>query len=577
MTAATLEAPVQEFSPVGFHAGNMMTLASNKYPTLVGAIVECVQNAIDSDATHILVGFDRKKNCVEVIDNGMGVDVDTLEQAISLVGESIKGPTKLGKFGLGVFSPLTKCREFTFASDPIVGGGTTMWRFAQKKLQGAKVSIPRAPVKYPPKPSRPFTEYTTGEFGDVRWRTVVTMRGVTEDKGVGQVDIAKLEEDILFKLGLAMRQKGVKVRAVLFDKSGKARTKDIVPSAFEGEPFPVYTAHERDAGEVKIELYLAPKRNGNRSGVVLFKEAHNPSTLPTGKVARQANASNLGDHVKDIMGVLTSGYFEGTIQASGISMHEDREKFQLNDAMYGLYAALEKWYDDCGRSYYENEKEKNRDKRYQELGLKSWNRLHEVLHSPKHAELLNTVQSLFTYGTHGEGHLDPSKGRVLNGETKENVTRVGQGGAGKKRDNKNSKPASPRKSDHNGVDRPRDTPLGVLGPNGQKRKVVRGDSQGLLYEYSTMTGNPRLWELDIDYGVLTFNVRHPVWSELDETKGKHTPRNDKMIMHLQEWLTLQTLLLLTKHNGDKELFEEHRSYIDEQVRLYVDMFIKASR
>jgi hypothetical protein len=81
-----------------------------------------------------------------------------------------------------------------------------------------------------------------------------------------------------------------------------------------------------------------------------------------------------------------------------------------------------------------------------------------------------------------------------------------------------------------------------------------------------------LWELDIEMGVLTFNVRHPLWTRLDETNGKHMPRNARMIMHLQEWLTLQVLNLLVIYPDSRD-FSEHRNIIDDQLRLYIEMFI----
>jgi hypothetical protein len=63
---------------------------------------------------------------------------------------------------------------------------------------------------------------------------------------------------------------------------------------------------------------------------------------------------------------------------------------------------------------------------------------------------------------------------------------------------------------------------------------------------------------------------------LDETKGKHLARNAKWIMHLQEWITLQVLHLLVQC-PEPDLFEDRRAFIDDQAKLYVEMFIVASR
>ena len=95
----------------------------------------------------------------------------------------------------------------------------------------------------------------------------------------------------------------------------------------------------------------------------------------------------------------------------------------------------------------------------------------------------------------------------------------------------------------------------------------------LRFAYEVLAGSTRLWEYNPDTGTLTFNVRHPIWVKLDETNGKHTKRNDMQIMHMQEWLTLKLLLLLSHHDDPDFDFEVARVAVDEEVKFYPEMFI----
>ena len=64
--------------------------------------------------------------------------------------------------------------------------------------------------------------------------------------------------------------------------------------------------------------------------------------------------------------------------------------------------------------------------------------------------------------------------------------------------------------------------------------------------------------------------------KLDETKGRHTARNDKWIMHLQEWLALELLNLLVTYASHDEL-EANRELIDRRIEPYVEMFVVTRR
>jgi hypothetical protein len=232
------------------------------------------------------------------------------------------------------------------------------------------------------------------------------------------------------------------------------------------------------------------------------------------------------------------------------------------------------WFEEHGKSHFKNEQNESRENRYQELGLQSQQRIKDFLNQPAGLRIMAALHSSIKFGRLGNGHTSPTSGRP-NGVEPISSVRVGQGGAGTTRKPSVTpiKPSTPKVAGtERKADRPGDTPFGATGPRGSNRRIVQGDSQGLWYEHSDLTMSSRLWEFDLENGILTFNVRHPLWTRLDETKGKHLAKNTKWILHLQEWLTLQVLNLLVQY-PDIEDFEERRSIVDDQIRLYIDMFI----
>lgn len=60
----------------------LRTLGEELISNEVVAVIELVKNAYDADATRVLIRFtpplERGKGCIEVIDNGHGMDLDTV-------------------------------------------------------------------------------------------------------------------------------------------------------------------------------------------------------------------------------------------------------------------------------------------------------------------------------------------------------------------------------------------------------------------------------------------------------------------------------------------------------------------
>lgn len=558
-------------SELGFHQGNTLWKLANTYTSLPHTINECVQNAIDGMAERIFVVIDYKTRRVIVADDGDGVSKLQFERALVSVGQSIKTADRLGRFGLGLISPLNKCKSFTFMSAPVTDHSSGKWVFNGQaiKNQSGNITVPYEKVRGLPMLSATLRQYATGRF-NVAYRTKVTMNEVTTDRTITMIDLDEFEGDMLTKLGVRMRERAVQVRVVMIDGQGRVAQRDISASDYTGEKLPVTTLTDKDAGAVEIILYRAQKLAGKRHGLVTVAEMDNPAAVSMANVARQCRASGLKDLTEPMLQALTSGYFEGVIKCSGLTLHPNRTKFERNDGFTALMTALAIWYSDHGQKLYDDEQETSQERRYQELGLKSQEKIRDILNQPGHQHLLAGLETI-QFGRIGQGHSTPTNGRP-NGLEETGSTRVGQGGAGKPR-TPGPKPQPPRPPREPGKDRPGDTPFGVISSIGQNRRLVKGDSQGLWYEYSVLTGSSHLWEFDFRLGILTFNIRHPLWVKLDETKGRHLPKNAKWILQLQEWVTMGVLHLLAECGNDQGLFEDRRSFIDVQAKFYVEAFI----
>lgn len=562
-----------ESSQANVHLGEVIWHIADTYPSLMLTVVEGIQNGIDAEAMHVFVGIDLRNRTVVIADDGNGVSKQDFDRALGTIGRTIKSKDKLGRFGRGLIAPLDKCTRFTFASCPIGSSRTLVWTFTGSEIrkQSSGLEIPVSRKYDTPKLPRNFVRFADDEF-ECTWRTMVTFSGVTKDKVVSVVDLDILESEVRQKLGTRMRERGVTVRAALIDQSGRESWRDIEPLNFRGEPIEVVTYVDSEAGEVEFELYRAPRRAGVRKGEVIVSQTGDSYGVPMLNLVRQAHSSSWGKDFDHAFSALTSGYFEGVIRCKNIELHAERTRFVFNDALQALYFVLDQWFSECGKGYFEDEQVVSREARWRDLGVQSQQRLRDILlNRPEYQRLWDGLKQAVKQGRVGEGHLDPESGRPgkLDDETS---VRSGQGGAGTGRTKGTGGHPSTGPRQRDPQERPGDIPTGVIGPRGQRRQLVRGDSEGLWFEYSWLEGSSHLWEFDFNSGILTFNVRHPQWVKLDETNGKHTPRNAKFIMALQEWLALQVLTLVRRYDTTEEL-ELHRDFVDDQVGPYIDLFI----
>jgi hypothetical protein len=519
---------------------------ANTYKTITLTIVEAVQNALDADAEKVFIGIDVKGRVVCVLDDGNGVTEEKFQQALLSVGKTVK-PRRgtLGRFGLGLISPLNKCVRYVFASHPLGVREANIWTFIGEdiKAQRTEVKIPfeQAP-SLPPIPKQ-FVS-SAGQLY-ARWRTIVHLSDVVEDRVVGVADLEELESQIREKFRKVMLQKGTTVHVVIIDEQGVSQERCIDASDYTGEPLEIVSHTEEACGKVTFELYRAVKSDGVRSGVVSVMRAGDISPITWKEFHGQAWGSKKLKHVKEAFDVLASGYFEGVITAAEIELEPDRKSFKMGDALDALYVAIYAWYLNRGKALYEDEQEIRRENRWKSLGQRS---LEKVLAK------LNDSQTFAPMARKLFGVLPDQRDEQ---PKPSNGPRPRQPG----------KPATPE-------------------PKTERRRVVADPPQrekrpstpvrpnlALSFAYAVMAGSTQLWQFDMDTGVLTFNVLHPTWVKLDETNGKHTTRNDRQIMQLQEWLALKLLLLLSHYDDPDFEFDTARVPIDEEAKYYAEMII----
>jgi len=555
-------------SEIDFHRGQALLSFCSRYPSLMKTLLEMIQNGIDNEASAIFVGIDLDRRQVVVADNGVGTTLVKFEEALRSVARSVKSPGKLGRFGIGLVSPIDKCDTYAFSSVPAGQKGGLTWIFREEDIQGQheKLVIPRKKIPSLPKVGGKFSEDMTGPF-KTQYRTHIKLSGVTRDKQISLVDLDAFESEVHQNFGKAMLKKDVHVRVVLINGEEKS-VRDIDPEPFKGEPFEVIGYRDSAAGQVEIELYRAPRQRGNRAGKVTVMMFDDDFGLPMSDFGRQARFASLHDKgdvtvwdfVRDAVTVLNSGFFEGNIKCQNIELNADRTSFVYNDALHGLYVVLSNWYDEHGQRLYEAEREEDDRNRYERLGAASLEKLKELLQ--------NTLWKKFGHHPVPAPNGTEEAEHTTDGEAGEKPgTRGGDGSDGA------GEPGCGNGEDKRPTKR---RPGGAGESGGKPRASVHGASQGLSFSYDELPGNMRLWEFDFKTGTLILNIRHPVWVKLDETNGKHSARNDKWIMHLQEWLALELLNLLVTYSSYDEL-EAYRELIDRRIEPYVEIFILGKR
>lgn len=544
---------------LGVHVGNMLMYAAATYDNLLKTAIEAVQNALDARAHNIFVGFDLCDRFAAIADDGSGVSPGKFAGALSAVGQSQKDLDRdaLGKFGLGLISPLDKCRFFEFISRVGAAGRIHAWVFAQEKIKACADASEIDELVLGDMPSLEKVFQAEAEKIGAAWNTIVRLHHTTPDRVVSRLTVEKLAEQILSRFNDAMLARKTTCHLLIRDERGKVHKLVVRPvqykgEALEGSPFVIEDAGE--AERVTIELYRAPRVRGKRQGVIRVSDSRGEVYgIPLKDFLTQVKQ----DFGYDNEGFteLLSGYFEGLVRAK-IDINVKREGFLLNQALLDFVVAFDGWYKTIGREHYEGEQDRDRDDRYKALAGKSVATVGEVL--SKSPETIRTIQDalkLFDGALSGD---EPAlRLKVAKDTTSGGVQSGASGrrkGVGKRGASDGSGPSqSERKS--------------------SSRSTAKEESIGLMVEVTEFQLSNDLWRFDPATWTISVNASNDVWADLDgaSSDARHL-YNDHWVVQFLKWIIHEVIRMLMLPPAQWENFANTSR---ASARLYAEMCIKA--
>ncbi len=488
------------------HMGNTMGYVTDRYPTLMRVVLEIVQNSLDSEATEISVVIDYKTRMLAVRDNGSGISPEKFKEALSSLCYSIKGKAgKLGQFGIGLISPLGKCKGFLVTS---AAKGEkheyNRWIFDCQSIL-KNFELPKIPMV--PMPNLSYSRLRKSgnkKVEAVDWRTEIALNEFTSDRSINAISLSELQSLILGHFSEVMRRLDCQVNVTI--KRVNNATKEISSfkaASFSGEPFGQVEYGDMKSGRTMFDMYLAPKTKTGRKGQILVGIEGNDFRIPFPVFAKSTPEM---DH--DVTQTLLSGTFEGAVISSNCSLNPNRKEFEDNEARLNFLIHLESWVKNHGQKHIASIKDGERDVWLQAVGSMAISQLEERIKSQL-PHLLGVVKS-FKMGTIGPGHIGFE-------EAKQEQPFPSSKKLGEKK-KKRSRPTI----DTSNVDReptlhPGHTPFTVAG-EGTKRRLVRGHSTGLQFVFEEMPGNDNHWEFEPKTGTLTFNMRSDIWAKMETSE-----------------------------------------------------------
>lgn len=361
-----------EKSVIDFHRGNTLQRLATSYPKVPHVILECVQNALDSNSTSIRINVNYNKREIRILDNGDGTDKARFDQALSLVCQSRKTGTegKLGQFGIGLISALGKCEYYTFTSTPKNDAfGYRQWTFNSKDLlsQADELIIPTRRMEK--------LAYLVKQAGreQLVWRTEIFLHNITADKTISKVNGKDLRDDIISHFGEKMRMLGASISLIITDKKDTFE-EDFTAPDFTGKKLDTVKYEEKGLVKARFELYQAVKDSkGVRKGKIGFGTKADPFRLDCSTFL---SCRLISPEANDL---LLSGFFEGNIISADCTLKKERDGFVENDELLNFCQLIERWYKEVGKEFYNKEVNSQKDEKYQATGLKCLKTIENLL------------------------------------------------------------------------------------------------------------------------------------------------------------------------------------------------------
>ena len=387
---------LEGLSPFAFHQGLTLLRIAEHYPYLLDVVLESIQNCLDAHATMIWVMIDHQKRKLRVEDNGQGASKTKFDNALQRICETMKDESDLGRWGMGLISPLGKCEYFTYTSTAEVDGKTYLkWKFETEKIKQLKI-IPGIPFERMP---LIHFDQSGKSKGGIPWRSQIKLMRFTEDRFISRLTIESLIDSVKEKYSEKMKKNGTQVMVKLISAEGKAEERVFSADEYRGKALPIFTHVHPDSGQTTFRLYLARQTTKGKQGKVVVGEMSNDFRLSFKKFLKTPE----GFLNNRIIEALCSGVFEGEILTEKAVIDSTRKFFKENDALVGFCISIEKWYEEIGKAHFQTAKEEKQNDRYQRLGLRSMRVIESLLNQPQF-DILKDVLQKFKVGSIGPGH-----------------------------------------------------------------------------------------------------------------------------------------------------------------------------
>lgn len=515
---STLTRPRVSRSRVSMHQGQALRRIAQTYGSLEDMLLEVIQNAIDSEAENIHLTVNLKKRSIAVQDDGLGASQEKFEQSLASVCRTQKKMDKLGRFGIGLISPLGKCERFVFTSCPKSDGIYIEWEFVSDDIINQEDDI-----TVPNKVRRDLRFARSGTGNGVFWRTEMRIEKFRKDLRVERhLEQDRITRAIQDRFSQAMKCRNTTIHAVIINDNGERIHWDIKAQEYRGVPIKEERSVDRRHGETTFKLFLSPRKGRKFEGRGIgVGERNNDFRINFETFVDITAREHLNS---DVVTAFKSGIFEGEIINSGITLRPDRLSFEQNEAMVSFCDHINRWFDEIGRDHLVEAENQTREERYQRNGIASLRVLNRVFEmNPIFREIIESFQR----GTIGRHHSDDVKKVGVQPERSQSIQ-----GVSTPTQSENGGGSGSSGTNHETLEK--HLPLTAQGPKGTRRTIVRDDSVGLQFRYEGLEMSNRLFDLDTRQGILTFNVRHPLWAKA-EVGG------DRGLMQFQEMIAIFAL------------------------------------
>lgn len=537
-------------SNLEFFGGPTLLSLAATYPKLLKVDLEMVQNALDKGAKNIWVVINQKARSAAVQDDGDGTSPEYFEKALRSVGHSLKKSDKLGRFGLGLISPVDKCEAYTFTSTPKGSNAYVEWTFRATEIKDQE----RVQIPFRSRTDLWFGAISKRGVESVTWRTRAKLEKIHSNRLMNAMTMESLCESIADMFNQSMKKNKTVVSVTFVDEAGNRSTQEIYPSDFSGISVPVLRITNRLGGDTCFRLFIARMGRNGKGGKVLVGEDRNDFRIPFASFLKSLPEEiSLSDQAVQ---ALSSGVFEGEILSSRCQVHRNRLGFEATEALIGFGEAIDDWFKKVGSQHFNAAAEGRRQEKYENLAKRTLMALKALAETPLGQSIRDMVKT-FKVGTTGKGHVErPANGPVPPG-TAINTKPTGEGGHGGGGGEHNQ----PETEIVNHI------PFVAGGPGGKPRKGVRNNSLGLTLVHEPLPSS-KLWVLDEHQGILSINTRHPSFVLCEEV-------GERALSRYEDYLIVQAISVHSIE--DQNMQEIALLQVEHSTPMHVWMITQGER